>query len=113
MHEYSIVQALVGQVEKEADARHAINVHKVKVRLGERSGVDPQLLQTAYDTFRAGTICAKAPLELTQVPALFQCPKCGKAIAKGAPLQCPACGEPAKMVQGDEIMLVELDLEVP
>jgi hydrogenase nickel incorporation protein HypA/HybF len=68
MHEYSIVQALLERVEREAEARGASRVVRVHVRLGEYSGVEPQLLATAYDTFRERTICEGAPLVLDRVP---------------------------------------------
>ena len=61
MHEYSLVEALVTRVEEEARKRNALAVHKLSVRVGELSGVDPELFQTAYETFRAGTICADVP----------------------------------------------------
>ena len=60
MHEYSIVQSLVNRVEEEARARGATGVHRVGVRLGELSGVDPESLATAYHTFRVGTICERS-----------------------------------------------------
>ena len=61
MHEYSLVEALVTRVEEEARKRNALAVHKLSVRVGELSGVDPELFQTAYETFRAGTIRADVP----------------------------------------------------
>ena len=68
MHEYSIVGALIERVEREATARHATRVVRVHVRLGEFAGVEPELLATAYDTFRERTVCEGAPLVLDRVP---------------------------------------------
>ena len=48
MHEYSIVQALVSKVEAECLARGALAVHKLNVRIGELSGVETDLLTTAW-----------------------------------------------------------------
>ena len=62
MHEYSIVQALLERVEAEAAARGAVAVERVVVQIGELSGVEIELLATAYDTFRERTICERAPL---------------------------------------------------
>ena len=67
MHEYSVVQSLIERVEREAEARGASRVVRVHVRLGEYAGVDPGLLETAYDTFRERTICENAPLVLDRV----------------------------------------------
>ena len=55
MHEYSIVQALLERVAAEARARRATSVHRLTIRIGELSGVEPELLATAYATFRERT----------------------------------------------------------
>ncbi len=114
MHEYSIVQALVTRVEAEARARRATAVHRLVVSVGELAGVDPDLFQTAYETFRAGTACEKAALELRRVALGWSCPSCGRAIPKGEVLTCPACGLPAQLASGaDEILLETIEMEVP
>ena len=114
MHEYALVQDLVGQVEALARRRSAAAIHRVVVSVGELSGVEPDLFQTAYDTFRAGTICADAPLELRRVAARWACPGCAREIARGEVLTCPACGLPAKLSPGgDELRLETIEMEVP
>ena len=113
MHEYSIVQALIARVEAEARARGATAVHGVRVGLGELAGVDASLLSTAYETFRPRTICAEAALTLHPVAARWSCPRCELQIAAGTPLQCPACRAPARLVEGDELVLERVELEVP
>ena len=67
MHEYSIVQALYTAVAAQAAARHATRVHEVRVRIGDLSGVDVGLLETAWKTFRVRTICDTAPIEVDRV----------------------------------------------
>ena len=114
MHEYSLVEALVRRVEAEAASRKATAVHRLKVSLGELSGVDPELFRTAYETFRAGTLCAETPLELVTVPATWACPRCGAEIARGAALRCAPCGLPARLSEkADALLLESLELEVP
>jgi hydrogenase nickel incorporation protein HypA/HybF len=114
MHEYSLVEALVRRVEAEAARRRATAVHGVRVSLGELSGVDPELFRTAYETFRAGTGCAAAALELVRVPACWACPRCGAPVPPGAPLRCDGCGVPARLAEGADALLLEsIDLEVP
>jgi hydrogenase nickel incorporation protein HypA/HybF len=113
MHEYSIVQALVERVEGEARARGATAVHRLSIRVGELSGVEPELLATAYRTFRERTICEAADLDLQVVAARWACPACGRAIVRGELLSCPTCALPARLAQGDEIMLDRIEMEVP
>jgi len=114
VHEYSLVEALVRRVEEEARTRQALAVHALSIRIGELSGVDPELFRTAYETFRAGTICANAPLALTQVAATWSCPRCRRLIARGAALACPDCKEPARLDDGgDALTLDGIEMEVP
>ncbi len=113
MHEYSIVQALYDQIVRHAADRGATAVRRVRVRLGASCGVDPELLRTAYDLFRERTLCADAPLEIDQVSTRWACPAGHGDIAVGAPLRCGACGRPAALLGGDEIVLEQLELEVP
>jgi hydrogenase nickel incorporation protein HypA/HybF len=114
MHEYSLVQALVTRVEAEARKRGALAVHRLSVRVGELSGVDPELFQTAYETFRAGTVCEGAALALSRIPASWSCPSCKRPIARGAVLRCAACDAPARLDDGgDALTLDGIEMEVP
>ena len=113
MHEYSIVQALVERVAAEARARRATVVHRLSIRVGELSGVEVPLLTTAYETFRDRTVCERATLDVELVPARWECPACGRGIGRGELLTCRACAVPARLVQGDEIMLDRIEMEVP
>jgi hydrogenase nickel incorporation protein HypA/HybF len=112
MHEYSIVQALMGHIETQARARGALAVTRVAVRIGEMSGVEPDLLQTAFDLVRERSICSGATMEITRVAARWACRACGAAIGGGGVLRCGACGSPARLVEGDDIVLEQLELEV-
>lgn len=112
MHEYSIVEALMRRVEGEARSRAAISVGRIRVALGELSGVDPALLATAYELFRERTLCQGAELEIHTVPASWVCPSCGRAFARGEILRCLACQSPARLASGDEIVLEQIEMEV-
>ena len=112
MHEYSIVQALLDRVEAEARARGATSIRRVQVAIGELAGVEPDLLATAYDTFRAGSLCQDAGLTIRRTPAHWTCSRCRAPIAPGAPLKCAACGGTPRLESGDEILLERIEMEV-
>jgi hydrogenase nickel incorporation protein HypA/HybF len=112
MHEYSIVAALVEKVEEIARERNASSVRSLLVRIGELAGVETDLLSTAYDTFRARTICENAHLTIQPVAARWVCPRCANPIPRGSVLQCSRCHVPARLAQGDEIVLERVELEV-
>ena len=114
MHEYSLIEALVRRVEEEARRRDAVAIHAVKVSLGELAGVDPELFRTAYEMFRAGTMCERAALEVVAFPARWSCPSCGQTFARGEVLRCRPCDRPAQMdAKSDALLLEAIDLEVP
>jgi hydrogenase nickel incorporation protein HypA/HybF len=113
VHEYSIVEALLARVDAEARARGATAVHRLRVRIGELSGVEIDLLATAFATFRDRTICAHADLDVTPVAAVWTCPVCGGRIERDSMLRCAPCGVPARLAEGDEILLDRIEMEVP
>jgi hydrogenase nickel incorporation protein HypA/HybF len=113
VHEYSIVQALLERVDREVTARHASRVHRVRLSIGEQSGVEIELLRTAFDTIRYGTPCHDAVLEIREVDARWECRACGAPIARGRALRCDDCGQPARLASGDEIMLDQIEMEAP
>ena len=111
MHELSIVQALLERVDREAAAHDASRVHRVRVAIGELSGVEVDLLRSAYEVIRHRTRCENAELEVRRIDARWECGTCRVAIARGAPLRCAACGAPARLASGDEIVLDQIEME--
>jgi hydrogenase nickel incorporation protein HypA/HybF len=112
MHEYSLVRAMADRVEQEARARNATSVSRLAVRIGAMSGVEPELFASAFSLCREG-ILATAELDIRREDAAWACPACAAAIPAGAVLRCPACDLPAKMTSGDEILLEQIEMEVP
>ncbi len=112
MHEYSLVRAMVDRVLQEARARNASAVSRLAVRIGAMSGVEPELFASAFTLCREG-ILAGAELELRHSEALWACPACASAIPAGAVLRCPSCDVPARLLSGDEILLEQIEMEVP
>ena len=112
MHEYSVVGALIEQVDAQARARGATAVRRVCVRIGELSGVDRELLATAYELFRERTVCAEAALSIEPVSARWECSRCGCELPRQSMLCCVVCGSPARLAQGDEILLMRIEMEV-
>jgi hydrogenase nickel incorporation protein HypA/HybF len=111
VHEYSIVASLIDRVEQEAAQHGAHRVHRLRVRIGELSGVEIDLLKTAFDTFRERTLCEGAELAIESVPACWACPGCERALERGAILRCESCDRPARLIHGDEIILERIEME--
>jgi len=113
VHEWSIVEALLARVEEEVQRRGAVRVHRLRVRLGALSGVEPALLASAYDVFRAGSACADASLEIVPTAARWACSRCEAEVPADGVLACPRCAAPARLAAGDEILLERIEMEVP
>lgn len=112
MHEWSIVQTLLSEVERHARERGAVAVQRLHLRVGALSGVEIPLLESAFETFRERSCCAGAALEIERVPARWGCPRCRIELASGAPLHCARCGASARLESGDEIVLARIEMEV-
>ncbi len=112
MHELAVCQALLDEVERIARERRAERVCSVRVRLGALAGVEPQLLQRAYEIARAGTLAAEAALAIEESPTRVYCPRCRtEGPARAQRLVCAACGEwRTQLVAGDELVLMSVDL---
>ena len=102
----------MARIEEQAGAHGAVAVHRVSVRIGELSGIEPDLLASAFEMVRERTICGAATLDIRRVAAKWVCRACGVDVASGGPLQCAACGAAARLAEGDEIVLDQLELEV-
>jgi hydrogenase nickel incorporation protein HypA/HybF len=110
MREYAIAQELVECAEAEARARGAASVQRLSMRIGELSGVEPELLTRAYNALREATICERAKLDIFLVPARWLCPVCGSPLRRGDILNCQRCEIPAPLAEGDEVTLDRIDL---
>jgi hydrogenase nickel incorporation protein HypA/HybF len=112
VHEYSIVQALLNRVQESLRGYEVRSVRTLRLRVGELSGVDSGLLRTAYELCTPGTLCDGAELLIEDVPARWHCPRCQRDAEAGERLACPACGGTVRLLEGDEILLEKIDLEV-
>jgi hydrogenase nickel incorporation protein HypA/HybF len=112
MHEMSICQALMDQVERIASEQDASRVDRIVLSIGPLSGVEPELLSRAYEVSRAGTVAESAELEIETGPIVVECRSCGASgEAEVSRLVCPSCGDwQVNLTQGDELLLLRLEI---
>lgn len=113
MHEYSIVQSLIDSCDEHAKQNNATRVTKVVVKIGVMSGVEPELLQTAFDTFKECSICHEAEFIMKIQQVKVVCRSCKKeSELKKLEYLCPECNsEDLDIVDGEEMFLMQLELE--
>ena len=112
MHELSVCQGMLGQVQTIVAQHNAQGVASITVRVGPLSGVEPQLLEHAFPLARAGTVAEGARLIVERLPVRVRCEQCG-AETDAAPnrLLCGACGDwHTRLVSGDELILASVEL---
>ena len=112
MHELSICQALIAQVEDIA-REHAARVAEVHLGIGPLSGVEARLLQDAYPLACAGTAAEGSDLKIETAPVRVRCRTCGaESAATPNRLTCAACGDwHTDLISGDEMLLLRVTLE--
>lgn len=112
VHELSVCQALVAQVEQIAISHQALCVESVKLRIGPLSGVETLLLQHAYPFASAGTVADHSKLVIETVPLKVSCETCeAETEAEPGWLICGVCGSNyTKLVSGDEMTLMSVEL---
>src|SRR5262245_57181127 len=108
MHERSLVRALIRQVEGIASNHVQSRVLSVRVRLGEFSGVEPELLATAFDDVVQDTSLQGAALDMERVPLEAVCEECGREFRiERFKFRCGECGSVRLHIRGGEELWLE------
>jgi hydrogenase nickel incorporation protein HypA/HybF len=110
----SIVAGLIEVLEEKARQAGATRVTAVKLRVGEMSGVVPELLSSAFEAYQKGTIAEGAVLEIVTVPVRPRCRSCGgTSWREEGGFVCAACGSrDLEVVDGRDLILERLEVEV-
>lgn len=113
MHELSVVQALLREIDAIALANGARAVRRVTVQIGPLSGVDPGLLARAFESARGGGCSARAELVFESLTVKVLCRECGdESVVAPNRLLCGACGGyRTTLITGDELFLRSVELE--
>ncbi len=112
MHELSLCQGIISQVEALAAQHDATGVALIKLRIGPLSGAEPQLLLNAFPIAAAGTVAEHAELTIDPQPIRVLCSVCGaESEASINRLLCGECGDwRTRLISGDELLLASVEL---
>jgi hydrogenase nickel incorporation protein HypA/HybF len=112
MHELSVCQAIIGEVQALAAARGAVFVSDIHLRVGPLSGVESPLLRNAFPFASAGTVAANAELHISDMPVRVRCRHC--AVESETPpnrLLCSSCSSwQTELLSGDELLLERVEM---
>ena len=111
MHELSMCQALMRQVQDIAREHRAVAVTSVKVQIGPLSGVEADLLKQAFPLASAGSVAEAAQLVIEKLSIRVRCENCGaETAAEPNKLVCGTCGDwHTRLISGDEMLLASVE----
>jgi len=108
MHEYSLVRALLREVEKLMAKAGDVIVTEVRIQIGPLSGVEPQLLLTAFANLAPDSSLPEAELFIKEVPLMAECSECGSECEiVNFRFQCTHCHATRMRVTSGDTMLLE------
>jgi hydrogenase nickel incorporation protein HypA/HybF len=112
LHELSVCQSLLSQVEKIAAQNSARSVALIKLRIGPLAGIEPELLRHAFTIASAGTIAEATELLIEALPVRVRCQECqAESEVEPNQLTCKQCGSwRTQLTSGDEMLLASLEL---
>tara|TARA_R110002095_G_scaffold3777_2_gene11197 strand:+ start:963 stop:1334 length:372 start_codon:yes stop_codon:yes gene_type:complete len=113
MHERSLVQNLLHQVEQIVVEQGGGQVAEIYVQLGDLSGVEPLLFQMAFDDMAPAVFSAGCQLTLEVVPVTAICSECDHQFEiVDFQFRCPACqAGSVQVIQGDEVKLISVTID--
>ena len=92
MHEVAIMESAMEAVWQQLHANRARRVHRLVLRVGALSGVDPDALRFAFDVVTANSPAAGAALDVEAIACEAHCPDCAVSFGFDGIAACPQCG---------------------
>lgn len=113
MHEMSLAVALIDQVEQIVEKEEASVVIKLKVSIGDLSGVEEEAFKLCFPSAAEGSSAEGAYLEIEHIPLVVKCRECGRKTNPEIPfIECGACHSPnVKIVEGRDFLISSVELE--
>ena len=113
MHELAVCQSIVDQVSHIAAEHQSTLVEKIYLQIGPLSGVEPDLLESAFPFACANTAAANAQLIISRLPIRVRCKTChAETEATANRLVCGACGDwQTTLISGNEMLLERVELQ--
>lgn len=113
MHEISVCQSMLKTLESELGNEQMSNLKTIKLKVGEISGIEIPLLESAFAAVTEGSKYEKLSMEIQGVPVKAYCSNCQKdfRVYKHRFI-CPICDTPsADIVSGEELLIHQVIYE--
>ncbi len=110
MHELGITRNIVAIVAAAAEGRR---VRRVRLDVGQLSGVMADAIEFCFEIVAKGTPLDGAVLDIRRVKGLAQCRECGARFATDTLYQRCGCGSSAiDRLAGEELKIRDMEMEV-
>ena len=114
MHELSIVEALIEQVQREVQrSGQSGRIRRLELAVGRLSGVSCDSLRFAFELLCGDTLVAAAELHIREPKATCRCQACNACTeVDEITVRCPGCSSPQITVEGGgELLLESIEIE--
>ena len=115
MHEMSIMASLFQILQEKAEEQNAKRIISITIQVGALSGVEPDLLTFAFDSFAKDTLAEGAQFKVNKTPVKGRCRICGNETFEFDRfiLSCPECqGVDIEVMGGDELLVEQMEVEI-
>lgn len=108
MHELAIAEGILRVIHSESQKSGFQRVLEIRLKIGAYSGIIPDCICEMFPIAAKGTVAENAKLEVTVIPAEFECPEClykGPVDRKKA--CCPVCGSYEIVMTGGRELYID------
>lgn len=109
----SIAQSVLDIAFREMEKRAAGRVQRIKITIGEFSGVVKDALEFAFDVLKPDTPASGAEIEIEVIPLTAECADCGPVACRLNDLNlfCPTCEATLTIIGGRDMRVEYLDID--
>lgn len=115
MHEISLVQGLLKQLESLAHKHNTTSISKVRLEVGPFSGIVVDSFEFGFDILaKESELTKKAELEIIIPPMQYKCTKCAHLVSSDStmPKICPKCTNTLLMPEGGaDLILLQVEMK--
>lgn len=113
MHELSLADSMVRQIEEIIKKEKAAKVLSVTVEMGKFSGVEREPFEFAFPLVAEETPVEGSELIIEEVPGIIKCSDCGTETTLNVPfIKCRQCdSRNVKFVKGRDFIIKSLEVE--
>ncbi len=113
MHEVSLMRELLKQVEIAMRQNGVQSVSSIQIEIGPLAGVEPVLVEQAFEALIPETEFARARLVIEQPELMAVCRECQREFeVKNFQFSCPTCSSArVQVTSGDQLRLLSITTE--